>query len=352
MLLPVAAALVLFGSDSLHLLAKLGLAGQVILFFGTDALEVLLVALVDDGAGSLETVPDFLTLLLGHRTNLAILLMEFLQLMEGADDIRLVGQLLCGLTEALLLLLILTEVVFAGFAVQTEHIIELLHIELIVTPQFIGLLGRYILDLTPLLLQGFELLIAFVGLLRRGDHRLDLLDNLELLGQVGLFLGFLLLEDLSAFLFDNAHLGLKGFFHFVGSDLVLLRIATAVDVGLETGFALCDMQLVESGLQIVNLFLLGSLVAVGDIPDTLQNLCFGLVDLAGSFHLRSLFLNLLRLWCWFLDVCFYCSGRLLSRCLCGLWGHFFLHHFVVTHFEGILLRVHHLTSLVTDTNYY
>ena len=104
--------------------------------------------------------------------------MQFLQLMEGADDIGLVGQFLSSLAKALLLFLVLAEVVFAGFAVQTEHIIELLYVELIVTPQFIGFLGRHVLDLTPLLLQGLELLIAFVGLFRGGDHRLDLLDDL------------------------------------------------------------------------------------------------------------------------------------------------------------------------------
>ena len=334
MLLPVATTLVLFGSDSLHLLAELRLTGQVLLFFGTDAFEVLLVALVDDGTGCLETIPDFFTLLLGHRTDLTIFLMQFLQLMEGADDIGLVSQFLCSLAETFLLFLVLTEVVFTGFAVQTEHIIELLHVELIVTPQFIGLLGRNVLDLTPLLLQGLELLIAFVGLLGSGDHRLDLLDDLELLGQVGLFLGFLLLEYLGTLLLDNAHLGLKGLFLFVRSDLILFRIAASVEISLETGFALCNMQLVEGGLQIVHLLFLGRLVTMGDIPDTLQNLCFGLVDLAGSFHLRSLLFR-----------CFFYRLR----------GHFFLHHFTVARFfawrngiadnGGILLRVHHLTSV-------
>ena len=48
MLLPITAALVLLGCDGLYLLAELCLAGQILLFLGTDAFEVLLVTLVDD----------------------------------------------------------------------------------------------------------------------------------------------------------------------------------------------------------------------------------------------------------------------------------------------------------------
>ena len=287
MLLPVAAALVLLGSDGLNLLTEFGLASQVLLFLGTDALKVLLVTLVDDGAGCLEAVPDVFALFLGHRTYLAIFLMQLLQLVEGADDVGLVGQLLCGLAKMYLLFLVLAEVVFAGFAVQTEHIVELLDVKLIVTPQLAGLLGRYILDLAPLLLQGLELLIALVGLLGGGDHGLDLIDDFKLLGQVGLFLCLLFLEELGTFLLDDAHLGLKGLFLFVGSDLVLLRVTASVGICFETGFTLCNVQLVEGGLQVVHLLLLGSLVAMGDLPDAFQDLGFGLIDLARGFYLRS-----------------------------------------------------------------
>ena len=77
---------------------------------------------------------------------------------------------------------------------------------------------------------------------------------------------------------------------------------------------------------------------MGDIPDTLQNLCFGLVDLAGSFHLRSLL--------------FSCLFHKLRG---HFTFHFFTFHFRVARFfawrngiaenGGILLRVHHLTSV-------
>ena len=341
MLLPVAAALVLFGGDGFYLLTELRLAGQVLLFLGTDALEVLLMALVDDGAGGLETVPDLFTLFLGHGTDLTVFLMQFLQLVEGANDVGLLGQFLGSLTEALLLFLVLAEVVFAGFAVQAQHVVELLDVELVVAPQLAGFLGRNVLYLAPLLLQGLEILIALIGLFRGGDHGLDLLNDTEFLGQVLLLLGFLLLEDLGTLLLDDDHLGLEGFFLLIGSNLVFLRISATVHIRFETGFALCQMQLVEGGLQVVHLLFLGSIVAMGDLPDTFQNLGFGLVDLARGFYLRS---------------------HLLGRCLLWLLGYFFLHHFVVARFlawrdgcaddRGILLRVHHLTSVIDTIHYY
>ena len=78
MLLPVAAALVLFCGNSLYLLAESCLTGQVLFLLGTDALEVLLVTLVDDCRGGLEAVPYLLAQFLGYRTDLAIFLMQLL----------------------------------------------------------------------------------------------------------------------------------------------------------------------------------------------------------------------------------------------------------------------------------
>ena len=78
MFLPVGTTLVLLGSDSLYLLAERRLTGEVLLLLGTDIVEMLLMALVDDRRGRLETVPYLLTQFLGHRTDLTELLMELL----------------------------------------------------------------------------------------------------------------------------------------------------------------------------------------------------------------------------------------------------------------------------------
>ena len=60
--------------------------------------------LVDDRRCSFEAAPDFLAFFLGHGSCLAILLMEFLQLMEGTNHIWLVGEFLGLFTQMSLFL--------------------------------------------------------------------------------------------------------------------------------------------------------------------------------------------------------------------------------------------------------
>ena len=119
MLLPVATALVLLCCNGFYFLAEHGLTGQIVLFTGTDAFEMLLMALVNDSGGCLETVPDLFTLLLGHRTDLTVFLVEFLKLVERTNDIFFVGQILCDFTEMRLGFEIFLEVFVAGDTVQT-----------------------------------------------------------------------------------------------------------------------------------------------------------------------------------------------------------------------------------------
>ena len=57
-------------------------------------IEVVLVFLVDYGARVLESCPNVLAHLLSHWANLAILLVQVLQLMESAHHVRLVGEFL------------------------------------------------------------------------------------------------------------------------------------------------------------------------------------------------------------------------------------------------------------------
>ena len=83
--LPVGGVLILLLGDSLRLLAERRLLGKVLLFFGTQLLEVLLMLFVDDGTCVLEASPDLFAELFGYRSDLTILLMEILQLMERAN---------------------------------------------------------------------------------------------------------------------------------------------------------------------------------------------------------------------------------------------------------------------------
>ena len=203
--------------------------------------------------------------------------MQLLQLVEGADDIRLVGQLLCGLTELSLQLQVLLEVVLAGFTVQFQQVVELLDIQLVVTPQLVGLLSRHVLNITPLVLQGLEVLIRLVSLLGRGHHRLDFLDDGQLLLQVVLFLLLLLTEQLLTLLTNDNHLGLESLLNLVRGNLILFRIATAIDIGFKLCFTLGNMQLIEASLQIVHFVLLGSLVAMSQLTYALKHFLLGLI---------------------------------------------------------------------------
>ena len=145
--------------DGLYLLAESRLACQVLLFPGLEGEEMVLMALVDDRAGCLEAVPDVLTEVLGHGPRLLVFLMKSLELVEGTDDIRFVGQLLGHLAQARLGLQVLPEVIFPHLAVHLQQVVELLHAELVVLPQFGGILGGYGLYLLPLCLKAAEFIV-------------------------------------------------------------------------------------------------------------------------------------------------------------------------------------------------
>ena len=159
-----------------------------------------LVALVDDRRGGLEAVPDVVPELLGHRAVFLPLLVQLLQLVEGAHHILVVGELLGGLAEGLLGLEVLAEVQVAQVAVDLDHVVELLHIELVGIVDVPESRGRHGARLPPAVLEfaesrelGAHILLAF-------DEGFELLDDGLLLGQVLLAAGVLLLVVLGALL--------------------------------------------------------------------------------------------------------------------------------------------------------
>ena len=128
MLLPVGSALVVGLAEFLYLLAEGGLACEVLLLLSAEILEVLLVAFIDYGRCSLEACPYLLAQLLSYRSYLAVLLVQLLKLVESADYVFLVGELLCCLAELCLQLEVLLEVVLASLRVELEQVVELLNI--------------------------------------------------------------------------------------------------------------------------------------------------------------------------------------------------------------------------------
>ena len=89
---------------------------------------MLLVLLVDHGAGILEAGPDRLAQILGYRTDFAVLLMQVLQLVEGRDNVWLFCQFFGSLTQLGLRLQVLLEVVLARLVVELQQVVELLHV--------------------------------------------------------------------------------------------------------------------------------------------------------------------------------------------------------------------------------
>ena len=268
------------------------------------------------------------------------MLVQFLQLVEGADDVGLVGQLLGSLTQTRLHFKVLLEVVFASLAVQFQQVVELLHVELIVAPQLVSALSRHSLDFAPLLLQFLELLERPVGLVGRCGHSLYFLDDLKFTFQVVLLFRLLRLENLSPLFLDDVHLGLESLFLVVGSHLIGFRVATGIEIFFLLGLALGDMQFVEEGLQQVDFGFVHILVfAMGNLPDALQNFSFRLVNLGGFLFcswLAGFFGNLGHL---FSGFCHFFSsfGHFLGNRLSGLFGHFsdFLDCFFSHLFSGI-----------------
>ena len=159
MAFPVASAFVLLRSYGLNALAQGRFLGEVLLFLGADVLEMLLMTLVDDRRRGLEACPYLLSELLGHRTCLAILLMQLLQLVERAYHIGLFGEFLRSLAETRLELEVLLEVVLTRLAIEFQQVVVLLHVQLVVAPQLAGVLRRHALYLLPLLLQFLEFIV-------------------------------------------------------------------------------------------------------------------------------------------------------------------------------------------------
>ena len=94
-----------------------------------------------------------------------------------------------------------------------------------------------------------------------------------------------LLEQLLALLLDEQHFCLEGLLVRVGRNLILFGVASSVNVFLQLGFTLGNVQLVEAGLQVVDLFLLWSLFVMGYFAHTIQYGFLRVVLLAFGFHI-------------------------------------------------------------------
>ena len=174
-------------------------------------------ALVDSGGCLLEAIPQVFAEFFGHGTGFAVFLMEFLQLVEGGNGVLDFGQLLGGFAEVGLDFQIFLEVIGAEFMIQSQLIVELFHVELVVFPQLGSSFSGHGLDFFPLSLQLFESVIVFVRFVGRDGHGLDLLDDVEFLLQIILLFLFSSLLCFGTEFADESHFGFENLLVFVGS---------------------------------------------------------------------------------------------------------------------------------------
>ena len=159
-----------------------------------------LVTLVDNGSGSAETLPDGVTVFLGHGTQVFPLLVELLELLEGLYHILFLGQGLGLLAESGLGFEVLLEVKVTEFAVDVHEVVEFGHIELIGVVHVTETLLGHRTGVSPTVLDIAELgegVLHLTGLFHEG---LQLLDDGELGLEVLLPLGVLLFVEFGTLL--------------------------------------------------------------------------------------------------------------------------------------------------------
>ena len=239
------------------------------------SMEVLLVVAVYGCCGSLEACPNLVTLFFGHGSRVAEFLVQLLPLVEGRHDIRFCRQLFGCLAQALLDFQILLEVVLAEFVVQLQQVVEFLHIELIVFPQFVHLGGGHEGYFVPLLLQLLELSVVLVGVIGRFHQFLQLFDDGELYLQVHFPLFLLFGGQFAPLFFDDGHDILEFFFRRVrGGNKVFGRASVFNELFLGR-FLFSVVQLVEGLLQAVDVGLRSVFHVGSDFFQFGQDLFFG-----------------------------------------------------------------------------
>ena len=144
--------------------------------------------LVDFRARLAETVPQRLFVFVGDRSDLAPLLVQFLQFVESRDDGSFQYERIGFLAKLQLGLVVLLQVQIAQFLVDLDEIVEILNVHVVRFPQVfqVGLgHGARLLPATLQLAEGIERMVErFVAV----DQFFELLDDLQLGPVIGFFL--------------------------------------------------------------------------------------------------------------------------------------------------------------------
>ena len=231
-----------------------------------------LVALVDDGSGGTETLPDAFAVLLGHGAQVFPQLVQFLEFLEGFHHVLFLGEGFRLLAVSGLGFQVFLEVQVPEFAVDVHQVVELGDIQLISVIDIPEILLGNRADFPPAVLDVTELgesVLHVSGLLHEG---FEFLDHGLLPGEILFPLGILFLVEFCAlfliFHIESLETGLDG---GKGADGAALHgdgglfrrgvLIGLVNGGVLAGFGLLlGEALIEGGLD--GLRLLGPLHAV------------------------------------------------------------------------------------------
>jgi len=146
---------------------------------------------------------------------------------------------------------IFLKVVSAHLVVETQLVVELLRIVLVVFPQFGSILSRHGFDILPFGLQVLHLVITLVGVVGSGREFLDAFNNLLLAFQVGQFFLLLFLGSLVAEFANERQLSLEVLLLSVGSRHKVLRLTTFFNKFVAGSNHIGIMNAVVKHLQVV-----------------------------------------------------------------------------------------------------
>ena len=250
--IPVGKGLERFEVEGFHLFAEGSLLVEILLFLCLACLEEILMALVDDGRGGLEAVPDFFAQIALYGSDFAELLMQLLEFAEGGHHVFFADESLGTLAKRSFEFEVLLEVVGAEFVIEFERVVELLHEHLIGLPEVGSLLCGHLLDVVPLLLQGLEIVVCFVDFIGFGEDLLDFLDDTQFQLVVLLKCLNLCLVLCCALLANECHLLFEDDLLGIGLRHVVLRCTSTVDVCLVSIFVLLFENAVEIAFERIH----------------------------------------------------------------------------------------------------
>ena len=127
---------------------------------------------------------------------------------------------------------------------EAQLVVELLHVELVVFPEFGGALSGHVFDFLPFVLEGLDGVILFVGLVGRYGCGLDGFDDFEFAAEVVLFFLFCCLKCFGTEFANEGHFGFEGRLVHIGLGHIFFDGTASSHEGVACGSSLGVVQAV------------------------------------------------------------------------------------------------------------